>query len=116
MSSGVRVHIKEKKVVSFQIDGVDVDEKKEYVFVTKSFLADGKDGYDCIAGHCKPLMDPEFALLLSSLVRRSIILANALLKFGPKKDISSRFIDKLRRQDSHYYKIRAEVEGRIVIE
>ncbi len=120
VSVGVRLVIRNKKAVAFEINGVPVVPEKDYVLVTKSFLADGKDGYDCLAGHCKPLMDPEFALLLSSLVRRALIMANVLNRFGsvakPRKAISNRFIDKLRKKDERLVTISAKVEGRIVIE
>jgi 5'-nucleotidase len=120
VSSGVRVVIRDKTAVVFEINGVAVAPDKEYVLVTKSFLADGKDGYDCLAGHCRPLMDPEFALLLSSLVRRALIMANVLARFGtlakPRKPLSNRFIDKLRKKDDRLVTIQARVEGRIVIE
>jgi hypothetical protein len=116
VSSGVKVVIKNKRVSSFSIDNCEIEPGRDYVLVTKSFLTEGKDGYECLAGHCRPLMDPEFALLLSSLVRRSLILQNALLKFGPKKPVSNRFIDKLRKRESDLYSIKAQVEGRIVIE
>ncbi len=121
ISSGARVVIRNKKCVTFEMDGIAIEADRDYVMVTKSFLAQGKDGYDCLSGHCTPLMDPEFALLLSSMVRRHTIMAHVAHRLktqtAPKaKAISGRFIEKLRKHDDSLYTITAHVEGRIVIE
>ena len=117
--SGMEIVVKGGKVTSFLINGeqlVGGDPEKKYVLVTKSFLAEGKDGYDCLAGHCELLMDEECAILLSSLVRMALIQQNTLKAFEPKKDTSTRFIDKLRKRDHRYVNIAPKLEGRIVIE
>ncbi len=55
---GMRAALKNGKIVSLKTaSGDEVDDEKEYVVVMKSFLADGKDGFDCLKGHCRPLMD-----------------------------------------------------------
>jgi 2',3'-cyclic-nucleotide 2'-phosphodiesterase (5'-nucleotidase family) len=117
--TGMEVKIINHKVKSFKIHGEELvggDPEKKYCLVTKSFLAEGKDGYDCLDGHCKPLMDPDCAILLSSLVRSALISANTLKLLSPKKELSARFIDKLRKRDDRVVALNPVVDGRLIIE
>ena len=61
-------------------------------------------------------MDPEFAVLLSTMVRRALVSANTLIKLGARKPLSNRFIDKLRHKNSGVYEIKAQVDGRLIVE
>ncbi len=120
--SGMKARLKGRKVISLQLlDNSDVKDDKEYVMVTKSFLAeDGKDGFECLKGYCKPLMDKDLAILLSSLVRSALSAANAVLLMQPRKDVSLRFIEKLRnhgkKKDAFHVLVHSEIDHRLIIE
>jgi len=114
--SGMRAVVTGGKVVSLKLDnGDDVEDERKYVVVTKSFLADGKDGYDCLKGHCELLMDVDCAILLSSLVRSALMTANALLLLRPRPIASMRFIDKLRHKDNKHMTLHSVTDGRLVV-
>ena len=115
LCTGMQVCVEAGKVTEFRINGETVISEKKYVFVTKSFIADGKDGYDCLAGHCEPVMDEDCAILLSSLVRGTLIQQNTLKLMAPKRSASDRFIDKLHKRSDRHVEVAPQVEGRLVI-
>ena len=71
----MRAVVTNHKLVSLRLDnGDNVEDDRKYVVVTKSFLADGKDGYDCLKGHCELLMDVSTYLVLCVLLFVSFTL------------------------------------------
>ena len=92
-----------ERVTAFTINGVDLmKEERDWVFVTKTYLAAGKDGYDCLEG-MKEIMDKDCCILISSLIRSTISKQQTLRKLLP---ITQRAFRK--------EKIRPKMDDRIV--
>lgn len=117
--SGVRLEVSasSRKLVSVKIQGEELigsDPNKMWTIVTKTYLAEGKDGYDCLKG-IQPLMDAECALLLSSMVRYWLTKARTIKMFAPKEPVVTRFVQKLRKnKDTSLPRLNPALEGRIV--
>jgi 5'-nucleotidase len=100
-----------------------IDLKRTYKLATKTYLAQGKDGFVCFKD-CKYLIPEESGLLLSSMIRIHWIKKAVVSRWTPKvqhhakekflKAIASPKSKKLG-DDVHFLaKIHATIEGRII--
>ncbi|KAI9208305.1 Metallo-dependent phosphatase-like protein [Polychytrium aggregatum] len=111
--SGLKIEYDSSKPPHHRITNVDVvkagpessyleklDLEKEYTFATRSYLADGRDGFDCLR-KARVIVDKEQGLLISTIIRRFFIGIRVVNRFrvfcGENKVLARDAFTKWRR-------------------
>ncbi|PVI00350.1 Metallo-dependent phosphatase [Periconia macrospinosa] len=82
------------RIVSVQIGGETLDEKREYVLATRGYMGRGKDGYTSLlieeeGGTAKEIVNEENGVLISTILRQYFMSLKVLGKWkhwGPSMD------------------------------
>eukprot|EP01120_Amphizonella_sp_Union-15-10_P013848 TRINITY_DN6532_c0_g1_i1.p1 TRINITY_DN6532_c0_g1~~TRINITY_DN6532_c0_g1_i1.p1 ORF type:complete len:504 (-),score=98.41 TRINITY_DN6532_c0_g1_i1:161-1672(-) len=99
------------RIVSVKIGDEDLQPEKEYKLATKSYMAEGKDGYDVLKDK-HYIVDLENAQLLSVIVRKYFLKLDVVTKLSRTalKDAVSAFKGQYKKHDGS---ISPVLDGRI---
>jgi len=103
-----------QRVLWAQVNDQPLDREKSYTAATKSYLAQGNDGYECLLG-AEILIDEENGVLVTCLVRRYFMQMQIVNMLGRKKALVCQALAKWERKKSvDLYTVKPTIQGRIV--